>query len=223
MHLAHADDTEITDSLSRLGIHSADIQPSPISGLKTILSESGVLYISNDGHHIIRGPLYNIGTDHPINITNQLLNKHLEALKNEMIIFKAPKEKHVVIVFTDITCSYCHKLHEQIPEYNSLGITICYLAFPRHGLNSQAGKDMTSVWCSFDQKTAFTKAMNGDLIPINTCKIDISKHYTLGVQYGIHGTPALLLDNGVISTGYQNPKELSEMLDQQVASREIGR
>jgi thiol:disulfide interchange protein DsbC len=30
-----------------------------------------------------------------------------------MIVYKAPQEKHVITVFTDITCGYCHKLHER--------------------------------------------------------------------------------------------------------------
>ena len=56
-----------------------------------------------------------------------LLGK-LNALSNEMIVYKAPKEQHVITVFTDITCGYCHKLHEQMSDYNALGITVRYLA-----------------------------------------------------------------------------------------------
>lgn len=139
-----------------------------------------------------------------------------------MIIFKSPQEKHVVTVFTDITCGYCHKLHEQIKDYNALGITIRYLAFPRQGLNSQTERDMASVWCSANPKDAFTQAMNGGNVQPATCDIDISKHYTLGVQYGIQGTPALLLDNGTLIPGYQSPKELAAILDQQGAGQATG-
>ncbi|WP_074012780.1 bifunctional protein-disulfide isomerase/oxidoreductase DsbC [Candidatus Sodalis sp. SoCistrobi] len=220
--LVHADDAAIKHSLSRLGIHSADIQPSPVAGLKTVLTESGVLYVSDDGRHVIQGPLYDVGSNHPVNVTNQLLSKRLNALQKEMIIFKAPQEKHVVTVFTDITCGYCHKLHEQIKEYNALGITIRYLAFPRQGLNSQTEKDMASVWCSANPKDAFNRAMNGGNVPAASCDIDISKHYTLGVQYGIQGTPAMLLDNGTLIPGYQSPKELAAILDQQGSDQATG-
>lgn len=79
--LAHADDAAIKHSLSRLGIHSADIQPAPVAGLKTVLTESGVLYVSDDGRHVIQGPLYDVGSDHPVNVTNQLLGKRLNALQ----------------------------------------------------------------------------------------------------------------------------------------------
>ncbi len=53
-----------------------------------------------------------------------------------MIVYKAAQEKYIITVFTDITCDYCHKLHEQMKDYNNLGITIRYLAFSRQGLNS---------------------------------------------------------------------------------------
>ncbi|MDC9435736.1 thioredoxin fold domain-containing protein, partial [Clostridioides difficile] len=79
-----------------------------------------------------------MGGEHPVNVTNKLLMSQLNALEKEMIVYKAPDEKHVITVFTDITCGYCHKLHEEMKDYNALGITVRYLAFPRQGLESQA-------------------------------------------------------------------------------------
>jgi thiol:disulfide interchange protein DsbC len=37
----------------------------------------------------------------PVNVTNQLLMKKLNALDKEMIVYKAAQEKHVITVFTD--------------------------------------------------------------------------------------------------------------------------
>ncbi|NDL64146.1 bifunctional protein-disulfide isomerase/oxidoreductase DsbC [Acerihabitans arboris] len=215
--LAYADDAAITHALARLGVHNAEIQPAPVAGLKTVLTESGVLYVSDDGKHVIQGPMYDVGGSQPVNVTNQLLGKRLDALQSQMIVYKAQQQKHVITVFTDITCGYCHKLHEQMKDYNALGITVRYLAFPRQGVNSQAEKDMVSVWCSANPNAAFDKAMNGDAVPAAICKTDIGKHYQLGVQYGIQGTPAVLLDNGTMVPGYQSPKEMAAMLDQQQA------
>ena len=220
--LACADDAAIMHSRDRLGVHKAEIQPSPVAGMKTVLTESGVLYVSDDGRHVIQGPLYDVGGNQPVNVTNQLLNRRLNALQNEMIVYPAAQQKHVITVFTDITCGYCHKLHEQIKDYNALGITVRYLAFPRQGLSSQAEKDMVSVWCSADPKAAFDKAMKGDAIPSAACGTDIGRHYQLGVQYGIQGTPAILLENGTMVPGYQGPKEMAAMLEQHAAAGTAG-
>lgn len=220
--VANADDSAIQQTLKKLDIQQADIQPSPISGISTVMTESGVLYISADGKHLLQGPLYDVSGDQPINVTNQALLKKLEALSSEMIVYKAPEEKHVITVFTDITCGYCRKLHEQMKDYNALGITVRYLAFPRQGLSSQAEKDMRSIWCMADRNKAFDDAMKNNDISPATCKTDISKHYQLGVQFGIQGTPAIVLQNGTIVPGYQGPKEMLQMLNAHQASLKAG-
>ena len=140
---AQADDAAIQQTLAKMGIKSSDIQPAPVAGMKTVLTNSGVLYITDDGKHIIQGPMYDVSGTAPVNVTNKMLLKQLNALEKEMIVYKAPQEKHVITVFTDITCGYCHKLHEQMADYNALGITVRYLAFPRQGLESQAEQQNT--------------------------------------------------------------------------------
>ena len=48
-----ADDAAIQQTLAKMGIKSSDIQPAPVAGMKTVLTNSGVLYITDDGKHII--------------------------------------------------------------------------------------------------------------------------------------------------------------------------
>ncbi|WP_058911983.1 bifunctional protein-disulfide isomerase/oxidoreductase DsbC [Entomohabitans teleogrylli] len=210
---AHADDAAVKQSLAKLGIQNAEIQTAPVAGMKTVLTESGVLYVTEDGKHIIQGPMYDVSGAQPVNVTNQLLLGKLKALENEMIVYKAADEKHVITVFTDTTCGYCHKLHEQMKDYNALGITIRYLAFPRQGVQSQAEKDMRAIWCAKDRNAAFDTAVKGGEVAAANCAIDLTKHYTLGVQFGVQGTPAMVLGNGTLIPGYQGPKELKAFLD----------
>ncbi|WP_192457633.1 bifunctional protein-disulfide isomerase/oxidoreductase DsbC [Musicola keenii] len=220
--VAQADDAAIKQTLSRLGLQNAEIQPAPVAGMKTLLTESGVLYITEDGKHLLQGPLYDVGGKTPVNVTNGILMSKMEALKDQMIVYKAAKEKHVITVFTDITCGYCHKLHEQMKDYNALGITVRYLAFPRQGLNSQAEKDMQSIWCVADRNKAFDAAMKGDEISPATCKTVIAPHYQLGILFGVQGTPAIVLDDGTVVPGYQDPKEMMAMLEAHRASQKSG-
>lgn len=214
-NVAHADDAAIQQSLKKLGLQQTEIQPSPLPGIKTVLSESGVLYVTEDGKHFIQGPLYNVSGAQPVNVTNQLLQKKVDALSKEMIVYKAAKQQHVITVFTDITCGYCHKLHEQMADYNALGITVRYLAFPREGLNGQVEKQMKSIWCAADRNKAFDEAMKGNAVSPIACDIKLDEQYKLGILYGIQGTPAILLENGMMIPGYQGPKELKQVLDSQ--------
>ena len=58
--------------------------------------------------------------------------------------------KNMVITgFTDISCPYCQKLHQEVPELNKQGVTVRYLAFPRNGVkNNVVSQQMNAVWCS---------------------------------------------------------------------------
>ncbi|WP_340619462.1 bifunctional protein-disulfide isomerase/oxidoreductase DsbC [Xenorhabdus siamensis] len=210
-----ADDSMINNSLSKMGLKAESITPSHIAGVSTALTPHGTLYISNDGKYLFQGPLYDLSGKVPKQVINQALVKKLEALKDQMIIYKAPKEKHVVTVFTDITCGYCRKLHENIKEYNDEGITIRYLAFPRHGLQHQSAKNMQSIWCSAKPAKALDDAFKDEKIsPIESCKKDIAKHYELGLQFGVSGTPAMILKDGSMISGFMPPKDLADALAQ---------
>lgn len=219
---ARADDAAIKQTLTRLGMPNAEIQDSPISGMKTLLTDNGVLYITADGKHLLQGPLYDVGGKNPVNVTNQILKTKMEALQDQMIVYKAAQEKYVITVFTDITCGYCHKLHEQMKDYNALGITVRYLAFPRQGPNSQTEKDMQAVWCSANRNKAFDAAMNGDNVAPAGCNVNITPHYQLGVQFGVQGTPAIVLQDGMVVPGYQDPKEMLAMLKAHQAALQAG-
>ncbi|MFS7196360.1 bifunctional protein-disulfide isomerase/oxidoreductase DsbC [Rahnella inusitata] len=219
----HADDAAINATLNKLGMKNADIQQTPVNGLRAISTDSGVIYITEDGKHVLQGPMYDVSGAQPVNVTNQALMTKLEALKKEMIVYKAKNEKHVITVFTDITCGYCHKLHQQMQDYNDLGITVRYLAFPRQGLNSKTEKDMQSIWCTGDRNTTFDAAMRGDDIVAASCKTsDVAKHFELGVQLGVTGTPAIVLQDGTLIPGYQPPKEMAAMLDKRNPSNKTG-
>ncbi|MFT8209593.1 MAG: bifunctional protein-disulfide isomerase/oxidoreductase DsbC [Symbiopectobacterium sp.] len=217
-----ADDAAIKQTLTKLGIEKIDIQPAPVAGLKTVLTESGVLYVTEDGKHLLQGPLYALGGGAPVNVTNQILKGKLDALQDQMIVYKAAQEKHVITVFTDITCGYCHKLHEQMKDYNDLGITIRYLAFPRQGLNSPTEKDMQSIWCTANRNKAYDAASRGEAISPATCKTDIGAHYELGIQFGVQGTPAIVLEDGTVVPGYQAPKGMLAMLNAHRAAAKSG-
>ncbi|MGM3175517.1 bifunctional protein-disulfide isomerase/oxidoreductase DsbC [Dickeya lacustris] len=220
--VARADDAAIKQTLNRLGLQNVEVKESPIGGMKTLLTDNGVLYITEDGKHLLQGPLYDVSGATPVNVTNTILNGRLDALSDQMIVYKAAQEKHVITVFTDITCGYCHKLHEQMKDYNAQGITVRYLAFPRQGMNSQPAKEMQSIWCVANRNKAFDAAMKGDEISPATCKTDIAAHYQLGVLFGVQGTPAIVLNDGTVVPGYQPPKEMLAMLEAHKASQKSG-
>lgn len=205
----------IRDTLEKYNMVVEVIKPSPIVGLNVVETSTGVVYITDDGKYLLQGPIYDMSGKTPVNISNQPLLKKVEALKDEMIIFKAPQEKYVVTVFTDISCGYCKKLHESVDELNRQGVTVRYLAYPRQGADSDVGKKMASIWCNGLQQKALTQAFKGeDVAIIDDCKIDLSKHMSVGNLFKVTGTPAIILPDGQMLPGYMKSDALVQLLNQ---------
>ena len=131
------DKAQLEKRFSKLGLEINKVVPADIKGLVEVQTSGGVLFASPDGEYFLAGTLYKLDKDGqyedvlakrqaPINAAK--INK----FQDSMIEFKAKDEKYVVTVFTDITCGYCVRLHNQMKDYNNLGITIRYgLSTPR--------------------------------------------------------------------------------------------
>ncbi|OOF88287.1 bifunctional protein-disulfide isomerase/oxidoreductase DsbC [Rodentibacter ratti] len=205
---AMADDSAIKSKLQALGAKNVDIKNSPISGIKTAVTDEGIIYVTEDGKYAFQGKLYELTNKGPVDVVGKLLMDKLNSYKNEMIVYPAKNEKYVVTVFMDITCHYCHLLHQQLKEYNDLGITVRYLAFPRNGMRSETAKQMEAIWTAKDPVFALNEAENGrPPKEVKTPNI-VKKHYELGIQFGVTGTPSVITSSGEIIGGYLKPADL---------------
>lgn len=199
----------------QLGLVATKIEDAPIKGLKQIYTNRGVFYMSDDAQFFLAGRIFDVDNNMQ-NLTETALStlrlKGLDEYKNSMIVFPAEKEKAQITVFTDTTCGYCRKLHAQIDEYNELGITVNYLAFPRGGMNSRSFDEISAVWCAADQKEAMTAAKSGKSVDKARCDAPIAGHYNLGQASGVTGTPAIVLADGSMIPGYKPPADLAQIL-----------
>ncbi|MFZ7283022.1 bifunctional protein-disulfide isomerase/oxidoreductase DsbC [Avibacterium avium] len=212
---AVASDAQIEAQLKKLGVSQMEIKSSPINGLKTVISNEGIFYASEDGKYVLQGQLYELTDKGAVDLTGKFLLDKLNSYKNEMIVYPAKNEKYMVTVFMDITCHYCHLLHQQLSQYNDLGITVRYLAFPRGGLNNNTAKQMEAIWQAKDPAQALNEAEKGNL-PKTLKNADIvKKHYEFGVQFGVRGTPSIITPNGELIGGYLPPKELLKALQEE--------
>jgi thiol:disulfide interchange protein DsbC len=207
--------------LAKLGLHAIGVKASNIAGMAEVVTKQGLFYVSYDGNYILQGKLYGIEGE-VVDLTElSLAEVRLGGVKkfdNNMITYAAKDEKHVITVFTDITCGYCRKLHGQMQEYNDLGITVRYLAYPRAGVRDQMGnysqsfKDLRSIWCNEEPAEALTKAKSGAQVAQRICEQPIEAEFDFGRQIGVNGTPALILENGMLIPGYQPPAQLAQIL-----------
>lgn len=206
-------EVNLQKQLENLGATNIQLTDSVLPGFKTAISDQGVVQISQDGRFVIQGQVFELKQGKAVDITNRALLSQLNALSNEMIIYPAKNQKHVVTVFMDISCHYCQLLHKKIKEYNELGITVRYLAFPRGGMNSQTAKQMEAIWTAKDKVFALDQAENGKLPQELKTPNIVKKHYQLGIKFGVNGTPNIITEDGEVIPGFVEPTELAKMLN----------
>ena len=182
------------------------------------VANNQILYVSNDFKYVFAGDVISLDNGAPSSLNElyqaKLVKQVMSLLEDKRTInFTAENEKHLIKVFTDISCGYCRLLHSQIDDYLALGISIEYYGFPRDGLQTQVFEDMQSAWCSDDPKLSITKLKAGDDVEKKTCQNPIQMHYEYGQLLGITGTPSIFLSNGQKLSGYIPASELIKIIE----------
>jgi thiol:disulfide interchange protein DsbC len=197
-------------------IEPEHVRPSPVDGWYTIRKGAIIAYISSDGRYLLQGDL--IDLDEEVNLSEQDRNEaRLEMLaaipEKNMIVFSPEAPKFSVTVFTDIDCTYCRRFHSQIKDYLAQGIEVRYLLYPRNGPAAESWAKAEKVWCADDRNEALTLAKLDREFETHSCDASIvHKHYAIGQDVGLRGTPAIILEDGTLVSGYLPPLELTEAL-----------
>lgn len=196
------------------------VREAPVDGMVEVeLNGQDRLYATEDGRFLFTGNLLELTGEGVVNITEkQLGGVRAEALSElepkEMITFPAEEQQAEVYAFTDVTCGYCRRLHQDMDKLNQLGITVHYLAFPRGGMGSGASSLMQQVWCAADPHSALTEAKlsGGISTEPEDCDDPVAEQYELGIRLGVRGTPAIFTPEGEQLGGYLPPGKLADAL-----------
>jgi thiol:disulfide interchange protein DsbC len=198
------------------GTRAEDLRPTPVSGIYELTHGTEIAYVTADGKYAISGDLIDLAKNDNVTEAHRrdLRAKLIGAIpESEMLVFGPREPKYTVTVFTDVDCAYCRQLHSQIAEYNRLGIRVRYLFYPRTGPNTESWTKAEEVWCSNDRNEALTLAKRGAALQAKVCPNNpVAKHYALGRDFGLQGTPAIVLANGELIGGYLPPGELVQQL-----------
>ena len=218
---ALAENKQISEVLGQLipGLSIKSVEKTKIDGLFQVETTTGeVLFSSSDGKYFVTGDMYSTENNQLVNLSElkretSRIQKINEIADSQKIIFPAKGElKGKIAVFTDIDCGYCRKLHNEVPELNSMGIEVSYLAYPRAGVNSESYNKYVSAWCADDKLDAMTKAKNGKAIDPKVCDNPVANQFSLGREIGISGTPAIILQDGSLIPGYMTAQKIGQAL-----------
>lgn len=122
-------------------------------------------------------------------------------------------EKAVIYVADDVNCTYCRRLHQQVPSLNAKGVTVNVIGYP---IYEASPEQMRGIWCQADEdsrRQAFDKAMlQGQMTPASSsCTVDhVTPNREKAAGLAVMATPAIYREDGVL---YQASFESPEFLE----------
>lgn len=206
------------EAASQNQIQVLALNPTPMTDMVQVELNTGeILYTDITGEFLFAGDMLQSGSEGMINLSLQTrqsrtVEKIAAIPTEEMIIFEPKETRAVITVFTDVDCQYCRALHRDLEKLLDLGIEVRYIAYPRGGAQAGSFQKMISVWCSDDRRKTLSQAKNGQNLPERECDNPVLKHYALGNEIGISGTPALILADGRVIPGYMDSDRLAALL-----------
>ena len=173
-----------------------------------IIINKQIYYATNDGKYLIVGNVINLNTKESIT-ENTKMNQRLSIIDSidmkNFMIFKPKKTDHILTIFTDTSCPYCQKLHNEIPDLLENNIEIRYVLFSRNGNDVDAYQQLVSAWCSADKVDALEDLFAGDILDdISNCENPIARNFDYAGSLSVEGTPTIFLEDGRIIPGYQS-------------------
>ncbi len=204
----------------RSDLEYTNFRETPMPGMYYVQIVGGPsLYVSADGKFLMEGDLFEVKAGHLVSWKEKMLapmRRDLirHAKVDDMVIFKPEGDaKAIMYVFTDIDCGFCRRLHGEVPALNKMGVEVRYLGFPRAGLGTESSRKLETVWCSDNPQKTLTRMKAGEDVEPKTCETTaIKEHMKLVHQMGINATPAIVLADGTLVSGYRRAGELKEIL-----------
>lgn len=191
------------------------VNATPVPGLFEVTVEGQLIYLTADGRYMVHGDIYDRQTT--VNLSDAARGKvRLKVLNtipdSQTIVFGPKKAAHTLTIFTDSSCGFCRKLHQEVPELNKQGVKVRYMLFPRAGPGTANFRELQSVWCADNQQDAMNKVKAGQSVPPKVCKDPIEQHMDIAQNLGLTGTPYMLTETGAVINGYRPAAQLVEML-----------
>jgi thiol:disulfide interchange protein DsbC len=192
-----------------------EIQPTAMENMLEVLAGSNVFYVSSDGGFLFNGPLYAL--DRGENLTDKRLAEYRKSLLKDIaaiqpVEYPAGNAKQKITVITDIDCTYCRHLHQEMDKYHQAGLDVEYVMSPRGGKDSASYVKTVNAICAAKPDEAITAAMNGATPVPAQCDHPIDKHMEMARAMGAASTPNIVMPDGTLIRGYKTAAELSRLL-----------
>lgn len=195
------------------------IQTTPIKDVyEVVVNGKNIVYTDSKGEYVFLGELIDVKSGESLTEARQ------SELRNEKVDFaKLPLDKAItevrgngklkIAVFTDVDCPYCRRLEKEFAKMTD--ITIYNFMMPIDTLHPKGFERSMQILCQKDPTLAWTSLMreNKQPEPVPECPTSLKETIQLGEELGINGTPALILPNGKVHSGFMALPQLQQFIE----------
>ena len=201
--------------------HITSINNTDVPNIKEIIAQKQVFYITQDGNYAFFGNMVDMKTKRSLTQTKLAdLNKYdFYRIPLNLSIFTLKKDNGLrkIAVFTDPDCPYC-KAFELNTVPNLHNVSLIYFFYP---LNTHPNSytHTLKIICSKNSEHTFNQYTLDNKVRgnINTDCDDAQKLDKIinfvDKENLIKGTPTLVLDNGIILTGFNTAETINSQLN----------
>jgi len=134
---------------------------------------------------------------------------------DDAIVLGNPDAKHKVIVFDDPDCPWCRKLHGEIKQVLARDPEVAFfvLVYARNNNPKTVRKALSIVCGKPDSAKLLEDAFAGKELLDPTCDSKaVEETARIAAKLGIQGTPAMVLSDGRVISGYMKADALIALL-----------
>ena len=200
------------------------VVPGPFPGTWEVDVEKGgkkyPLYLDYSGKYLFNGQV--IRTSDMENLTGlrymDLNRVDVSAIPlADAIVVGNSKAKKKVIVFDDPDCPWCKKLHGEIKQVVAKDPQVAFFVrvYSRNNNPASVEKARSIVCGKKESAKLLEDAFAGKQLPAAQCKTDaVEETAKLAGKLGIQGTPAMVLPDGRVISGYMQADALYNLLQE---------
>ncbi|MGB5994603.1 MAG: DsbC family protein [Candidatus Deferrimicrobiaceae bacterium] len=136
---------------------------------------------------------------------------------DDAIVYGNPRAKHKVIVFDDPDCPWCKKLHGEIKQVVARDPEVAFFVrvYSRNNNPQSVQKALSIVCGKKDAAKLLDDAFAGKTLPPATCKTNaVEETAKIAGKLGIRGTPAMVLSDGRLISGYMQADAILGLLQE---------
>lgn len=200
-----------------------DVLPGPFPGTWEVVVEKGgkkyPLYLDYSGKYLINGQVIRMSDMENLTGLRYIdLNRvDISTIPlDDAIVVGNPKAEKKVVVFDDPDCPWCRKLHGEIKQVVAKDPQVAFfvLLYARNNNPKTVKKALSIVCGKKNGPKLLDDAFAGKELPEAKCKTKaVEETANLARKLGIQGTPALVLPDGRLISGYMQADALLGLLE----------